>query len=228
MKKLIFLILIFAVVLNGKNLMLEISSNSSITKENYATTYVNENFNFKMALPKGVFKKEPIKSDNYGATFESLDAKATLDIVFVKSLNSLKEIYKNIIKKVKNSANLKLGFYKFFGKWYVVSALNLDEDLIYYQKGFKKGNFHIFYILTYPKSQKNSYDRVIKFLNKNFGPISKQKNKQGYKNKIKGGPWCDNAYRTCSLECFDKPNEEVCLKSCERELDRCYKSGRFK
>jgi len=229
---LLFVNLLFAYDYSNINPLLEASvATSSSNSANSASIYINRAYNFKLYLPKGVFKKEPKKEDSNFALFESLDNEATLLIAFKKDSRSLKQIYRSIIDNLKNRASIKFGFHKFFGKWYVVSILDKDTSLISYQKGYKKNGVHIFYILTYPKDKIAKYDPIIKKLNRNFGYTSVKKKKRRKQNSIsdiKGGPWCDSAYRNCSYECFDRADEDRCLNICDKKRLRCYKTGKFR
>jgi hypothetical protein len=204
------------------NPLLEATVSSST---NARGVYINKAHNFKLTLPS-IFKKTPSKEDKNFALFKSLDNQATLLVAFKNDNRPLKNIYYNTLDNLKNRANIKFGFHKYFGKWYVISILDIDKDTISYQKGFKKRGVHIFYILSYPNYQKKKYDSVIKSLNRGFGYTSKVHKKRT--TIIRGGTWCDKYYRTCSLECFDKVNEDSCLNICEAKQSRCYKTGKFR
>jgi hypothetical protein len=153
----------------------------------------------------------------------SKDNSANIAIFFIKSEKSLKEQFEKL-KKLVSKSKFKLGFNKFAKNWYVISALS-KNGIITYQKAYKQNDILVFYILNYPKSKAKEYDKIIKYLNANFKPNTSNLIKP---SQIKGGKNCDISYRTCTVECFDKPNEDACLKYCERELDRCYKKGKYK
>ena len=216
---------VFAYDYSNINPLLEATVNSAKTSS--TTIYTNRAHNFKLRLPKDVFQSLPQKEDNNFALFKSLDNETTLLIAFKKESRSLKKIYQDTVANLKNRADIKFGFHKYFGKWYVVSILDRAKDIISYQKGFKKNGTHIFYILSYPSYQKKRYDSVIKELNKNFGYTSHPRKKRKT-STIKGGTWCDKYYRGCSLECFDRADEDSCLNRCDQKLARCYKSGKFR
>ncbi len=197
---------------------------ATVTTAKKSNIYLNRAHNFKLKIPE-VFNSTPQKQDSNFALFKSKDQEAELFIAFKQDKRGLKTIYNNIIANLRSKSNIDFGYYKYFGKWYVVSILDKNRDTISYQKGYKKNGTHIFYILSYPKYQKDKFDSIIKDLNKNFGYTKKSNRKT---TTIKGGTWCDKYYRTCSLECFDSVNEDSCLSRCDQKLSRCYKTGKFR
>jgi len=141
-------------------------------KERFAkfNTYQNAKHGFAIAFPEGVFKSEPVESNEDGQMYASPDGRARLLVgALVNEDQRPIGEYRELVMQ-ESYAGAKLDYAPLKERWFVLSGVR-QGNTFYERVTFTCGGKLInSWAMVYPSAEAQLYDRVVEAVARSYSP----------------------------------------------------------
>jgi len=134
--------------------------------------YRNQRFDFSIPYPKTILFPQGESDNGDGQVFLSRDSTIRL-IAYggFASEQSIRERYADALSEARIRSDSTVITYKPQKKnWFVISGIDNESGIIFYQKEFLVNGVFKRFIITYPESKKKSLDKIITKISRGFLP----------------------------------------------------------
>jgi len=195
-----------------------------VPQRRFASRYDDARTGLHLPLPAGTFLAPPLRMKSGAVYFDTVDGRGRLYIMAGPLHGTLRGLYRQLTSMLQNVNIIRREFGR---ERFTLFASDAKRNILFRAKGFRKGGKGFLYLLVYPRELQWRYASVADALDLHFGPRGGMDHRSQRHRRL-SGQQCDAIKRTCDLECFDAGGSDLCLDRCERRLQRCYKTGRWR